>query len=350
MLNTHHSANAITTWRVSEQEQLDRVLEGLSQAASGGGPKFRGGGRIWLQKGTWDTDITINHPWVELCGDGEGTEILGKVTVIATRTNIHNLCIRGVGKPYALRFQRKQFAAGAGNIPRNTVRNLVIGASFQGAGDGPVNGVEIDGSWLNTFECVTSAFCTGHGWVIDSTTEEPSTTHTFIECSATLNALNGWEIRQSLTGGKWLGGSAEGNGYGAPTTSHEINMASVISCSFKGVHIESTTALTLAQVFMSNCSAITFEGNTFAQKLDDMTHLPIGVPRWLEGASCNKCRVHNNLVNNWGGGRGVQFDERGYGNECYNNHPSDAVTPVDNRSVKHSRVFSTWHPSKMMDS
>jgi len=335
--------HAVTTWRVSETEQLQRILDGLATSDSA---DFRGGVRLWLQKGVWDTDITINHPWIELCGDGEGTEVLGKVTTFAQRTSIHDMAIRGAGRPYALRLKRNP-ALGFANMPRNLISNLVIGATFQGAGDGPENGVEIDGTWLTTFRHVTSAFCLGHGWLVDSTDSlYPNTTLGFECCSAVANAKNGWYVRQSLTCGHWIRGSVEQNGYADPALYHEMQLESVIDCTIEQVDFESSVAFTTSAFALSTCNIGEIKNCNFVQSLSG--GVPLGIPRWLEGASCNGWHAHNIRVENYPGGRNAQFDERGSGNRIEDIYYVDQPgPPTDNRSVHHSKVFSAGHPTRM---
>jgi hypothetical protein len=334
--------NAATTWRISETEALQRVLDGLATEDSS---EFRGGARLWLAKGTYDCDIAVNHPWIELCGDGEGTEVLGRVTVYAGQTKIHNMTIRGAGKQYALRLMRNP-AAGFYNMPRNSMSNLVIGASYQGAGDGPVNGVEIDGTWITDFSHVTSAFCTENGWLIDSTNAlYPNTTLGFTDCSAVGNAICGWDVRQSLTCGHWLRGNVEQNGYGGtPANNNEMRFASVINITLEQLDFESNQALSDA-IFISNCTVGEVKNCNFVQaKSGD---LPGPIPRFLNGASSSHWHVHHCRVENYPAGRNAQFDERGTRNSIHHITYADATTPVDNRSVHHEKVFSSGHPTRM---
>lgn len=168
------------------------------------------GGVLELGIGTYTGDITINNNSVCIYGQGENTVINGKVTVAAAGgTELRRMSIRSAGAAWGL----KLHATGA-EVKRGIYEMLNIGATSRGAGNGPITGVIIDGGILSDFHRVNCAFCTGDGFLIDSTDgANPNTTTHFYNCSAVANELFGVHIEGSLTNCNWEGGNIEQNGH-----------------------------------------------------------------------------------------------------------------------------------------
>lgn len=365
------SGTTVTKFSISETDHLQDIIDEASYPLIDQEPtghayvdnqrRFRGGAEIHLQKGTYDCDVTIHHPGVTILGDGANqTEITGKVTVYAAFTQIYNLGIRGDGKPYALRVMRNPAAlTPAGypyqNISRCRFENLICGAYYWHDGfnlgiDGPTNGIEIDGVYLTDFKHVVSSFCNEDGWLIDSTNAlYPSTTLGFTDCSAVSNGRHGYNFQGSNTGIHILRGNVEQNGkrynldIGGPTIANEVRIESSNLFHLDQVDFESNQPL-------NDCIFVGAGGNGLVEccNFTNMRGNPAGSQpgplRVIGGSTTHDVTFRNNRVENYPAGRIAQFDERGSGNQFYNNN---LLGPQAAHAVQHAKVFSTSHPIRM---
>lgn len=177
-----------------------------------------GGGDIWLGPGTYGGDLTIASDNMTLHGVGyNATTLTGSVTVATNgAVNVNDLTIRATGKSYGIKF----YKSGQG-VARCSMRNVYVGASASGAGDGPTDGIYLDGAILCTFDHVTSAFNTGNGLYIDtSNATYSSNVNTFRDCSFNGNGTGG------------------GGGYGVKITKGSDGVAGIMLVKIEGGNIE----------------------------------------------------------------------------------------------------------------
>ena len=319
------SNTAPTVWRISETDQLQKALDALSQTVNSADSR---GAVLRLGKGTFDCDLTVNHPFIRVQGEGEMTEILGKVTVYAGAGEVTDMAIRGAGKPYALRVMRNP-APGFLNVARCRFENLFLGATFEGAGDGAVNALEIDGVYLTTFKSVTCAFATENGMLIDSTNiNYPSTTLHFENCSFVANALRGAWIKGSLGVCTFKGGNFEQNDL------FELQAEGMNNLLLDSVDFETDEALS-SVIQMSTVNPAQIRNCSFFSISASKPSLV------LLGQSCGGIKVYENRFAGFNAGRIGFFDDRSAGCRAYDNLFADIVPDASGRTDQWIEVART---------
>jgi hypothetical protein len=251
-----------------------------------------GAGTVMLPKGTFygnpNAPLTpINVPGgVEIIGAGMAATVLGSpVLVNASQAGLGNLAVRPNGTAYGIRI----YNGGSPFISRCFMRRVLTGASFKGAGDGPVDGIQLDGAGVLLMEHVTCAFCTGHGLIADSTGFEPNTTILGDCCSFVQNGLYGARLLQSLTLAEFNGGNMEDNQSG------ELYAENAAGISLLGVDFERgalALSLTAAVVEMQNCNTIEIDRCNFL-RVSNAT-------RAWNLAGCNGIKIGVNRFEGWG--------------------------------------------------
>jgi hypothetical protein len=153
------------------------------------------------------TPLVITKP-IEIFGMGGSISGIGSPILNASSSvGFSKLFMRPPGAAYAMRIYN-----GGTFTPRCWFNHVFVGASFNGAGDGPVDGIQLDAAGVLLAEQLTVAFCTGQGLLVDSTGAEGNTTLKFDMCSFVQNALYGVKITTSCTVAEFNGGNMESNG------------------------------------------------------------------------------------------------------------------------------------------
>jgi len=202
--------STIPTAAIGLDTSLD--LQDVVDAFGGNGGRIElgGGGGVYYARVS-DPTIPLTLPGgVEIVGAGRTTTILGSpVLVQGASSGLEDLFVRPDGAAYGIRFYN-----GGAFVSRGFLRRVLVGATTHGAGDGPINGIEMDGAGVFLGEHVTVGFCTGHGLLVDSTGAEPNTTLQFDCCSFVKNGLYGVKIMASCTLAEFRGGNMENNDSG----------------------------------------------------------------------------------------------------------------------------------------
>lgn len=223
-----------------------------------------GAGEIWLDSGTFYGDPL--SPTTTLT-------IPGTVNVIIRGVNYNDTLIRSPVwcQSIACGFESIWFRPPAGAfglkirsllglagefLARNWIDNCFIGASANGAGDGPVLGLVLDGAGVFLAERLTCAFCTSHGMIADSTGVEPNTTLKFDMCSFVQNGGYGAKLMQSMLQAEFNGGNMEGNVTGE-FYAEETNVLRMLGVDFE------TSQVMGNQFEISNTKNIEIRGNNF---------------------------------------------------------------------------------------
>ena len=214
-----------------------------------------------------DPSVPLTMPGgVEILGAGRTATIIGSPVLISgAGGGLEDVWVRPDGTAYGIRIYN-----GGAFVARCFFRRVLVGATFKGAGDGPVDGVQLDGAGVLLAEHLTCAFCTGYGLIADSTGAEPNTTLKFDVCSFVQNGtLNGGgpgvntgggvRLLQSMTAAEFNGGNIEDNAV------NDFYAENAALLSLLGVDFEhSVTHFTLTNVAeFQNCNTIAIEGCNF---------------------------------------------------------------------------------------
>jgi hypothetical protein len=224
---------------------------------------------------------------VTILGQGMGASIIGSPIVMnGSQSGLVHLTARAPSATVGVRI----YNGGSPFIARCFFDHVFVGASFKDAGDGPVNGIELDGTGVLMAEQLTCAFCTGHGLLADSTGLEPNTTLLGDCCSFVQNGGFGVRLLQSLTIAKFTGGNMESNGSGElyaenagvisldgvdfergpygnppvspPSINNMMEMQNCNSIRLVGNNWVKTSSATRSWL-LQGCSSIEYEGNRF---------------------------------------------------------------------------------------
>ena len=181
------------------------------------------GGIVQLGRGDFYGNLILNYPHTTLRGEGQGTIIHGSVLVRAGYCTLDGLTIRGTGQPFAVKLYQAPSGANEaiGGLPRTRINNCLIGATYEGAGDGPSaaagggHGLWLDGSIVAEVRNTIFSFCEGSGLFMDTTSTTGKWTtnvNKFYGCTANGNGRFGVEIIGGGMGGNtWFGGNIESN-------------------------------------------------------------------------------------------------------------------------------------------
>jgi hypothetical protein len=276
-----------TNWRPDPvgAQYIQEYIDTLSSA----------GGRVLLPNGSYPGFVLPAAGNVSVIGESKaGTIINGSILMQGSANKLQTFTIRGNGQPYGLRV----YNGGNPFISRNFLQDLFIGGSYATSGDGPVDGIQLDGAGVFLAQEVTCAFCTGNGLLVDSTGLQPNTTLKFDVCTFNLNQLYGVKLLQSLDLCEFNGGNMEDNGAG------EAYCESAAGLFFRGVDFERGGASpfdptpgvdppSIAHVLeMENCNSIAIEGCHFTKTA--------AATRAFYLAGCNAAVVGENRFQGWG--------------------------------------------------
>jgi len=235
---------------------LQTLIDGVGSGATiflNKGSFYGAGG-----SGTPSTALTItdSHYNLRIIGMGQDYSLIKSPILITTgRIGLRDLGVRPSGTSYGV----KIYDSGA-FVARCHMQRVWIGASSLGAGDGPTDGLVLDGAGLLHADQCLFAFNTGFGTLIDSTGAEPNTTLLFTMCSWVQNSKYGLKSLESLTNLDIIGGNIEGNsqtaGYGEAYCEGGTNI------SFRGVDFEPGKTMTNTLEFQ-NCNPVLIEGCNF---------------------------------------------------------------------------------------
>lgn len=209
-----------------------RIGDGLQEAvdalpAGGGTLELAGGGTLYADPSSPATELALNKP-VRFIGQSMDTTIIGSPILQSVgRCGYEHLTVRPPAGAYGI----KIFNSGV-FLSRSWFKHVFVGASSDGAGDGPVLGVVFDGAGVLKADQLTIAFCTSHGLLVDSTAAEPNTTLLMDCCSFNVNGGYGVRCLQSLTCAEFNGGNMEDNDLG------ELYAQSVNGLHLSGVDFE----------------------------------------------------------------------------------------------------------------
>jgi hypothetical protein len=264
---------AVAKWGVSTVPTVPETLDPanglqpiIDDMAGSGGVISLGEGTYYGDPGSPSTPITIPSTVnVVLRGIGVGTTIIGSPTLIgSTWCGLEYLSVQPPGGAYGV----KVYDGGAFR-PRNWMKHVSIGATSSGAGDGPTDGLILDGAGLLLGDHVTVAFCTRHGLLADSTGAEPNTTLKFDACSFVGNGTGGTgygvKLLASMTDFEASGGSMEGN------VSGEFYADSASLIHLQAVDFESGESKN-NQVEIQNSNSISLVANNFVKNSGTIPH------------------------------------------------------------------------------
>jgi hypothetical protein len=225
---------------------------------------------------------------VTITGDGAASTTIGcPVLITGSQTGLESLWVRPPSTAYGVRI----YNGGSPFIARCFFDHVFVGASFKGAGDGPIDGIQLDGAGVIEADHLTVAACTGHGLLFDSTGLEPNTTFKGNVCSFVKNGGFGVRILQSCTLAEFSGGNMENNDAG------ELYAENVTGVRLLGVDYERGDPLqppaTVTNVIeMQNCNQIEIIGCNML-KTGNAT-------RSFFLAGCNGGIVEGNRFTGWG--------------------------------------------------
>jgi hypothetical protein len=225
---------------------------------------------------------------VSIVGRSMAASIIGSPIVMnASQSGLAHLAARAPSAAVGV----KIYNGGSPFIARCYFDHVFIGASYHGAGDGPVVGLQLDGAGVLMAEQLTCAFCTSHGLLADSTGFEPNTTILADCCSFVKNDGYGVRLLSSLTLAEFNGGNMENNGLG------ELWGESVAGVTLNGVDFErgdsqdpppSITQL----VELQNCNTVRILGGNMVKTS--------GASRGFLLAACNGGIVEGIRFEGWG--------------------------------------------------
>lgn len=268
---------------------LQPVIDSLGTAAT-----------IILNKGTYyanssspSTPLTITntHHALRIMGMGDDYSVIASPLLIETsKVILDNLWVKPVGTAYGI----KIFKSGS-FLSRFVFRKVRVGATYQNAGDGPVNGVVLDGCGLLVAEQLNSSFNTDNGLLVDSTAAEPNTTLRFISCTFNGNGTAGTpdigygiKLLGSCSIAEFLNGNAESNVVG------EFYADSMNNLRIIGFDFETGTTGIADQCSIQNCNPVEVRGCNF------MNTFSGGATRGLFIAGSHGVIVETNRFANWG--------------------------------------------------
>jgi hypothetical protein len=231
--------------------QLQKVLDSFGPSDGS-----QSGGILYLPRGEYFGNITVNWPFTQIVGDGDGSRIHGKILCKAGYCTFDNFWAMGTGQHYGIRLSQGEFggAVPTAGVPRVQMNRVRIGATFEGAGDGPFNGLELDGAIVCDFRKCVFSFGTGSGVYITTTGGAggwSTNVNHFRGCAMNGNSRYGAEIiGGGVMGPSFMGGNIESNGLGAFTAS------TVTGLQIRGVDFENGVAHTVATLIaiQGNCN------------------------------------------------------------------------------------------------
>lgn len=305
---------------------LQSILDGFS-APTGGNWSYEGG-ILRLGRGDFYGNLVLNRANTVIEGEGLGTVIHGSISIQSQLCELRRLCVRAEGAAYGIKLFRPTTLPGSSGVPRCKLENLFVGATSEGAGNGPVVGLWMDGAILTSINDCTFAFCTGSG--IYSDTSDPAgawstNVNIFRNCTMNGNGRYGYEGvvgagAASQQGNQFFGGNMESNTLGAVLASGQTNLT------FRGVDFENGKTVS-DLLTIGTCLPVTVEDCNFVT-------LPATAQRVGIFSSCQGVRFVGNRFSGFTDERTVIFDENSSGVVCHGNVWADGITRyIHNRSA-----------------
>ena len=233
---------------LSEGEDIQPAVNSLTN----GGRIFLGEGTFYGDSASPSTPITVGDSILIEGVSRDLTIVKSPFLFQVSHCQLSQLWVRPSGTAYGV----KVYNGGSPFISRCAMRDVQVGASSAGAGDGPVLGLQLDGAGVVLAERCIFAFCTSHGLLVDSTGVEPNTALKFDVCSFVGNGGYGVDIAASCVIAEFSGGNMEEN------TSGELRATSMNHLRLMGVYFEPEAAYTNA-VEATNCNPVEIVGCYF---------------------------------------------------------------------------------------
>lgn len=310
---------------------LQSILDGFS-APTGGNWSYAGG-ILRLGRGDFYGNLVLNTSRVTIEGEGYGTVLHGSVSIQSEGCRLRNLVVRAEGAAYGVKIYRPLTLGGVG-VSRCSMEDVFVGATSEGAGNGPVVGLWLDGAILCTFDRCTFAFNTGSGVYSDTshpTGAASTNVNTFRDCTLNGNGRYGYEgvtgtdgISSQL-GNRFLNGNIESNGLGAVLADgHNL-------IEFRGVDFENTKVVTDLMAIGAS-QPVTVENCNFVNFASAATRAAVF-------STCGIVRFVNNRIDGFPGGangtaaRVVIFDENCSSVVSYGNQVTTTDGYIQNRSA-----------------
>jgi hypothetical protein len=198
------------------------------------------GGTLKLPKGTFYADPA--NPLTPLSMPNDGVEIVGLMqqTIIGSPVlwsagdlRLKDLTVRPIGGAYGVKLYKPHSGATQYGVPRCNLENVWIGAVDAGsrdAGQGPANGLWLDGAILLIVDRCTFAFNSLSGVFMDTTDTPGTNENRFRGCTMNLNSRFGVEVVGSAVEGVRIhGGNMEDNSLGAvlATSCNQIDLEEI---------------------------------------------------------------------------------------------------------------------------
>jgi len=266
------------------------------------------GGTIWLEQGNYAAagDITVSNSNVVIRGVGMSSTILGgSVLIEAGVVRLQDLAVRATGKAYGV----KLYTSSGAGTPRCEIRNVWIGASSVGAGNGPDKGLWLDGAILTVVDHCTIAFNNHSGlYVNTSDTVAPiasTNMNTFRDCTFNGNGRYGVEIEvgvdavAGMMGHRFVGGNMESNTLG------EFSADNATFIAIQGVDFECGIDHTGGQIISISASQpVLIEDCNFVISQPNPPGTAVAVTRFFLITNCGdahvrRCRLSTDGVATW---------------------------------------------------
>lgn len=305
---------------------LQSILDGFS--APTGGNWGYAGGILRLGRGDFYGNLVLNQTCTVIEGEGNGTVIHGSISIQAGQCTLSNFTVRAEGAAYGIKLYRPPSLGGGLGVPRCKLEKLFVGATSEGAGNGPVVGLWLDGAILTSVNDCTFAFNTGSG--IYSDTSDPAgawstNVNIFRNCTMNGNGRYGYEGvvgvgAASQLGNEFHNGNIESNGLGAVLASGQ-NLLGFFGVDFEnGKTVTDLVAIgSSSPVFMERCHFIS-PGQV--------------ATRAAVFSSCATVSFKNNRMTGFPAGRVVLFDENSNNVDSRGNEfgEGDTLRYIQNRS------------------
>lgn len=281
------------------------------------------GGIIMLQSGTYTGDITLSSGSMTIIGTGMTTILTGSVSITASNTCLRDLQIRATGKAYGIKIYQS-----GGGVARCDLRNLYVGGTADNSnppvrdGNGPDNGLYLDGAIVSVVDHCTFAYCNTNGLYVNTSVSQFSTNvNSFRDCTFNGNGNYGVMIEKGSDGvagmmlHKFEGGNMESNDSG------EFYADFATFVIIRGVDFECGKNHVGGQIiFMNGCQPVVIEDCNFVVSGGAV------VTRFFQLTSCADASVRRNRLSGttWAQGAvGV------FGENCFYCTSSDNILNGD---------------------
>jgi hypothetical protein len=280
---------------------LQPMVDALSSV--GGVIELPDAGTYYADPGSPTTPLTIDDPGsIIIRGRGQNATKIGSPILCRTdRLGLEHLTVRPAGQAYGVKF-----ALAGQFLARSWMKDVFIGASSAGAGDGPTDGLILDGNGVFLAHQLTCAFCTGHGLLVDSTSVEPNTTLKFDMCSFVGNGGYGAKLLASALIAEFNGGNMEQNTLG------ELYAESMNLLHLRAVDFETATAIFGQQVHLVTSNPVIIDGCHFITAAGKAT-------RAVLAQSCVGVEIKGSRFSGWSAAGVVRIDENSTKSHVHDN-------------------------------